>query len=326
MSQIEPLVSVIVPVYNVECYIAECLDSICRQSYHNIEILVVDDGSTDNSGNICDLYKSNDKRIQVYHKENGGLSSARNLGLEYARGDYISFVDSDDSIRIDMIESLYVFMLENCCEIVECAFAKNSDKNNGKYKLIDKHEALKEYISSQYFYPNVSVCNKLYKAHIIKKLRFPEGKIHEDYLFQTMAFNNVNRYGFVNEEMYNYRIREESITHRVFDNKDFDKIDIYKKRTEFLLECGYTYLVEISKDEELIVLFSLYWKSCINKIPEKNLLKQELRQRRKEFFESKITMKRKLVYSLFYINPHIYVSVRTLIDKAEKRKRIARSV
>lgn len=321
MGQIAPLISIIIPVYNVEHYIEECLDSICGQSYHNIEILVVDDGSTDNSGNICDLYKEKDKRIRVYHKENGGLSSARNLGLEYAHGDYISFVDSDDFIRNDMIESLYAFMSEECCEIAECAFGNNCDKSVGKYKILNKHEALKEYLSSQYFYPNVSVCNKLYKAQIIKELKFPVGKIHEDYLFQTMALNSVKNYGFVNDEMYNYRVREESITHRVFDYKDFDKIDMYKKRTEFLLECGYYDLVKISKNEELIILFSLYWKSCLNKISEKNLLDSELKQRRKEFFKSNIAMKRKLVYFLFYVNPRIYVCVRTLIDRVDKSER-----
>ena len=118
----EQLVSIIVPIYNVEKYIKECIDSIINQTYKNLEIILVDDGSPDCCPKICDEYSKKDKRIKVIHKENGGLSSARNAGLDVAKGEYVSFIDSDDVVDEKFIETLYNLCIENNCDISECNF------------------------------------------------------------------------------------------------------------------------------------------------------------------------------------------------------------
>ena len=137
-------VSIIVPVYNVEGYIEECLSSLCEQTYTNIEIIVVDDGSTDRSGNICDMYSQKDQRIVVYHKENGGLSSARNYGLLYIKGEYVTFIDSDDYLNSNAIEIMLSNLINNEADVVECCFVDKKSKLKDKVIYFnDVEEAMK---------------------------------------------------------------------------------------------------------------------------------------------------------------------------------------
>ena len=273
---IKNMISVIIPVYNVEEYLEECLKSILHQTYKKLEIILIDDGSTDKSGKICDKYKKIDSRIVVIHKTNGGLSSARNYGLKIAKGEFIAFVDSDDYIDIHTYEESINCMLKYNCDIVEFKICGRDIDSKKKVIEMDKNEVMYKHISSDYEYPNVAVWNKLYKGNLIKNLRFPEGKIHEDYMFQCVALKNSVKYIFLNESLYYYRIRENSITHANFSVKDFDKLNIYKERTDYIRSLDDEYLVSLSIAEEFVILFSLYWKAYIAKMDEAKKLKEEL--------------------------------------------------
>ena len=166
------LISIIVPIYNIEKHIVRCLDSILAQTYHNIEVILIDDGSTDNSGKICDQYSSADTRINVFHKQNGGLVSARNLGLESARGDYIGFVDSDDWIEPNMYERMYNNLKNNNSEICICNYIIDTIYHSINIKLpfefdvLNKqdvlHHILPSLISSEYLEKIRSKCMEMY--------------------------------------------------------------------------------------------------------------------------------------------------------------------
>ena len=212
----EQVVSIIIPVYNVEQYLKKCLDSVCTQSYHSIEIIVVDDGTQDNSGIICDEYAKRDSRIRVIHKENGGLSDARNVGMRYATGNYIMFVDSDDWMEKDMVEYLYQNAIENQADIAIC----------GKYivqkKKIEKHcsrekrkmtsgEALMELVNNNGQIKNY-VMLQLWKREIIEGIIFPKGKIFEDIYVTYKVFERARNILLLNEAKYYYLRRKGSIS------------------------------------------------------------------------------------------------------------------
>ncbi len=214
------LISVIVPVYNVEEYLCECLDSILAQTYENLEILLIDDGSTDNSGKICDEYAQKDARIKVMHKENGGVSSARNTGLDIAQGAYVTFVDADDFVECDFAEKLYKKMRQENSDLCFSRF----DKYNGEF--IDVVEVFPEtavtkndingfcdfykrffLIYSSKLYINHSSCRILYSKKLLASLTFnTKIKMAEDMVFCLNAVMRANGISFVPENLYHYRI------------------------------------------------------------------------------------------------------------------------
>ncbi len=208
-------ISVIVPVYNVENYLKDCIESVINQTYKNIEIILVDDGSTDNSGRICDEYAKNDKRINVIHKKNGGLSSARNTGLDVASGDYIMFLDSDDlflpsSCELmlkeieDKIADYVIGNYQNCTEEGELWDFPVFDINKYKEFKLD----IKDYKNS-FFIMNSSACNKIFRTSFLKKLnmRFVEGVPAEDAIFTTHCFIKSKNVYYIPDVMYLYRQR-----------------------------------------------------------------------------------------------------------------------
>lgn len=209
------LISVIVPIYNVENYLAKCLDSIVNQTYTNLEIILINDGSTDNSQKIANEYALQDLRIKLINKENGGLSDARNGGLEIFKGDYIVFVDSDDWIAGDMLKHLFDEMVNTQSEIVECAvFYVYGDRNVSNSKTSYKAEytredALKELINGGVF--QTHVWNKLYKKEVIADIKFPKGKINEDEFWTHQVFANAKKIAYFPKPMYHYLQRENSI-------------------------------------------------------------------------------------------------------------------
>lgn len=215
------LVTVIVPVYNVEQYLRKCIESIMSQSYTNLEIILVDDGATDSSGSICDEYKDKDKRIKVIHKNNGGLSSARNAGLQVATGDYISYVDSDDYIQKNFIEELINLCLLSdkgfaCINFQEFIVEEKEDvrrENDVQPQLFDEISFIKEIVDRDRK-SNITYCvwSKLFRKDIIKDMEFPEGKTYEDILYTTKAAINAKGCIYKNVKLYNYRIREGSIS------------------------------------------------------------------------------------------------------------------
>ena len=201
-----PLVSVIVPVYNVTPYLAQCLDSIVNQTYRNLEIILVDDGSTDESGAICDRYAEQDSRIQVVHKENGGLSSARNAGLDKMTGEWVLFIDSDDWIELNTLELLFKLKDESA-DIVEFGTRQIFCDGEGFFmcdsEILSRKDALRKCCSSDEF--RTSACNKLYRTKIVECCRFIEGRCYEDSPFVVETLSHIQTYQYIAEPLYNYR-------------------------------------------------------------------------------------------------------------------------
>lgn len=225
----DDLISVIVPVYNAEFYLRQCIDSIIKQTYTNLEIVLVNDGSTDNSGKICDEYKEIDSRIKVIHKMNGGVSSARNAGLDVCTsgGDYIAFVDSDDWIESDMFEKLYNEIKRVNGDIVVCGYY--IDKQDQTYiKKLEKgifvgnDNVLKKCFYNKNF-PNAVWC-KLYNKNIFNEVRFPEGKLYEDMLIILDVLEKTSVVSIIPEAFYHYSQRLNSIMNEKTYHKSFEKI------------------------------------------------------------------------------------------------------
>lgn len=212
------LISIIVPVYNVGTYLDRCMDSILGQTYQNLEIILVDDGSTDSSPVRCDAYAEIDSRVKVIHKQNGGLSDARNAGLKVATGSYIGYVDSDDWIEPDMYERMYRACVEHQAEVAVCRyFSEYKDRTesagSGKTVPLSRDELLKIYISGheEYVIYN-SVWSKLFQRELVKNLVFPKGRNSEDIMYTTRAFCDLTRAVYLDTSLYHYVLdREGSI-------------------------------------------------------------------------------------------------------------------
>ena len=234
---IKDKISVIVPIYNVENYLKKCIHSIVNQTYKNLEIILVDDGSPDNCGQICDDYAKKDTRIKVIHKKNGGLSDARNAGLEVCTGDYISFVDSDDWIEFNT----YEIMMKNMNEYNGDIVVSNinyvyKDKVKSKYsedkiRCFNKEEAMKELIKDGLV--QAVVWNKLYKRVFIDNLRFKVGKLNEDEFFTYKICAKAERIVYIPDALYQYRQREDSIM-GTYSLKRLDSVDAIYERLQFI--------------------------------------------------------------------------------------------
>lgn len=239
----EPLISIIVPVYNVQKFLPECLNSIISQTYTNLEIIIVDDGSSDESGRICDIYSQKDKRVKVIHKKNGGLSDARNVGLEYAKGEFIGFVDSDDYIDENMIRELYRLCKEKRVFIASARWGYIGDKKrfegipvpNNKVEVLTANEYFKSILISGYEnkrFATFAVWNRLYHKSVLKSLTFPVGKCYEDIIYSYNAIRRAKKIVYINKDFYNYRIRKGSITNHRDKNDKFINDFIYSKLQE----------------------------------------------------------------------------------------------
>lgn len=231
-------ISVIIPVYNVEKYLKRCIESVINQTIKDLEIILVDDGSTDSSGRICDEYAKKDKRIKVIHKENGGLSDARNAGLDIARGYYISFVDSDDYIDNNMIEKLYYGCTKNNTDIAICD--KILELENGK-KFKEKMYNNSCELNQKETYENIllyspSVWNKLFKRELFTDIRFPKGKLYEDIITTNKLIDKSNKTFYVEGTYYHYIQRQNSIVHKNFNINKLDYINNAKELYEFILK------------------------------------------------------------------------------------------
>lgn len=214
------LISVIIPVYNVSKYLHQCVDSVLKQSYKNLEVILVDDGSTDESGMICDQYALADNRVVVIHKENGGLSDARNAGMAIARGEYIGFVDSDDYIHCDMYKVLTDLLEQNNADIAIanwCGFTSGEgekiyEERTGNILTFENLENLEFLIYGKNKYKiSLSVWDRLYRREIIKDFIFPKGRCYEDVVWSTKVFYKAKKSVYIDRNLYYYRRRNDSI-------------------------------------------------------------------------------------------------------------------
>jgi glycosyltransferase involved in cell wall biosynthesis len=245
------LISVIVPIFNVEQYLKRCVNSLIHQTYRNLEIILVDDGSSDQCPQLCDQYLKNDNRIKVIHKPNGGLSDARNAGLRIATGDYISFVDSDDWISIYMFEELLSIMRNQKSDIVECKALWTSkqaeeDKNSSVKKVyrFSVEEALKHLILDDILHQ--TVWNKIYSRTVIGDMEFEVGKTNEDEYWTYQIFSRANSICYIEKEMYYYFQRSNSIMGNNYSVKRLDALEAKKQRLMFLSD-NYPSLVILAK-------------------------------------------------------------------------------
>lgn len=236
------LVSVIVPVYQVEKYLERCIDSILNQSYHNLEILLIDDGSKDKSGVICDAYACRDSRIQVYHKKNGGLSDARNYGIDRAKGEYLAFIDSDDFISYDFIQVLLEISIKYQSDITVCDFERVSGDvlsglESDGIKVYTKAEALAEICKNTGRHVLMTVAwNKLYKKELFEGIRYPVGKLHEDEATTYRLIDRTDRVVVSEKKMYGYYMSTSSIMRSDYNKRRLDIIGILLDRIRFFHE------------------------------------------------------------------------------------------
>ena len=234
------LISVIVPIYNVEKYLDECIQSIKQQTYKNIEIILVDDGSTDNCGKLCDLYMADDSRIKVIHKKNGGLSDARNAGIQIAKGEYLTVIDSDDFVYNNFIEHLYQILIDNDADMAVCQridVNENSEPIKVKYKFQDcvisgNKNCMRTFFTNSSL--DTVAWAKLYKTKMFNKVNYPYGKYHEDVFTTYLIISQCETIAISSKQLYCYRHRDTSISGQAFTKKHLDSVEGTLQRREFI--------------------------------------------------------------------------------------------
>jgi len=259
MEKEQMRVSVIVPIYNIRNYVSRCIDSIVSQTYRNLEIILVDDGSTDGSGAICDKYASSDKRIRVFHKENGGLSDARNYALDRASGEIISFVDGDDYIHAQMMECMIDTYRRTGAKVVACRFERSDesvmkkmyDSDNLIAEIITGTEAIKDLEK-----PDVVAWNKIYDRELFDGIRYPVGKYHEDEYVIHKIFHKCEKVAVLQEKFYFYVTRENSIMDDMTPKRVYDALEGLESRCDYCDKSGW--------DEALPSAIERYSEYCIS--------------------------------------------------------------
>ena len=257
----DPIISIIVPIYNVGEYLPRCIDSILNQTFKRFELILVNDGSKDNSGVVCDDYARKDTRIKVIHKSNGGVSSARNEGLYVAKGEYIGFVDPDDYIDKNMYEKLYRLCIDNNSDIAICRFNREI---NGKIQNkesteeiieLNNMEAMNELFKGNLY--RFSLCNKLFSKKCFNDVLFPEERIHEDLSTTYKLFDNSKKTVYINYCGYIYVRRENSILTSTYNEKRLQAFIAWDEIIEFIDKNYYEII------EQVIATFT-YW--CVDNI------------------------------------------------------------
>lgn len=231
------LISVIVPIYKVEKYLERCIRSIVTQTYENIEIILVDDGSPDNCPKLCDEWADKDSRIQVIHKPNGGLSDARNAGLKIATGVYVAFIDSDDYIHPQFIESLYFIMKQQCADVVACGYKQVAEDCIPELKadICCEDIRIKQISEVTQAAVGVTAWCKLYKKTLFDKIQFPVGKIHEDVGIWWELVYYAEKIVAISEQLYFYCENPASIMRKAYTMKHMDLVDVlYMQYEKFL--------------------------------------------------------------------------------------------
>ena len=310
-----PKVSIVVPVYNVENYLEFCVRSLKAQTLKDIEIILVDDGSPDNSGKICDELAKTDSRISVVHKQNGGLSSARNAGIAVARGEYIGFVDSDDWVEPDMYEHLLKLIEENDADIADCGMIEITERSflelpaTDEIQVLDRNGALDIFFRITKADINYCVCDKLFKRELFEKVLFTEGIIFEDIDFNYRALININRTVESEAVKYYYFKNPEGISRNSLRNKDLELQSVWDN----IIEQSKTSTPEYTswaifnrQRADFGLLCKMFKFGCREDKPtEKKIRKQLLKSVRHNYFalmKGKLPSNRKVLLTMMAIN------------------------
>ena len=313
-------ISVIVPVYNVEQYLERCVDSIINQTYKNLEIILVNDGSTDNSGQLCDELAKRDSRIKVIHKENGGLSDARNVGIDVAEAELIGFIDSDDYIDEDMYELLINNLKAANADLSMCGHydvynnVPESQVSDKKKWELSPQEAIKMVMEAKIL--SVTAVNKLYKKSLFSELKFEIGKIAEDAFIMIKLLDKCNKIVATNEKKYYYVHRENSITTQKFSLKFLNVIEAYEQNKEIILE-KYPELKEVAQMRMNWAYFYVLDRLLLDKEYNDKKLENKLISYLKDYSKSILTDSlftkgRKIGFVALLLNRNLY---RKIIEK-----------
>lgn len=321
------LISVICPVYNVEKYLPKCIESILSQTYENLEVILADDGSTDNSGKICDEYAEKNGRIMVIHKENGGLSDARNAGIDAANGAYIFFVDADDYIQNDTIEKLYNRIIKDGSDMAICNF-KYVDENYSDIpekniktpindELLSTRECLMKLGGFKHWYYAVA-WNKLYKRELFKDIRFPKGKSHEDEFVAHYIIGKCGSVSCVKEPLYYYVQRTGSIMAESISMKRLqDASEALFDRARYALSID---MAELASGAMRGVIYSVSEgiaalkgdRSYSGKVKQ---IKAEYDEIYRKIVSKNIGLKNKIVLTFFFLSPDLYGGIRAVVKR-----------
>ncbi len=235
----EKLLSVIIPVYNVEKYLQKCVNSVLNQTYQNLQIILVDDGSKDNSGMICDKLAEMDTRIKVIHKENEGQAKARNLGLDLAKGEYIAFLDSDDHIDSTMYGELINIIESHGCDIAACGIQRvtedggifKKEEFNGDISFLTQEEVIEDLY--QQIKVRFEVWNKVFRREIVQDVRFIEGQLYEEVSFCRRVYFKINKYAFLDKPLHFYLCKRAGNTNSYFSEK---KLCVFEEFDKFIAD------------------------------------------------------------------------------------------
>ena len=313
-------ISVIVPVYNVEQYLERCVDSIINQTYTNLEIILVNDGSTDNSGKLCDELAKKDERIRVIHKENGGLSDARNRGIDESESDLVGFIDSDDYIDSDMYEVLLKNLNNTDADLSMCALydvynnTPEAQVTNKETWKLSSEQAIKMVMEAKIL--SVTAVNKLYRKSLFTDLKFEVGKIAEDAFIMIKLLDKCEKIVATNEKKYYYVHRENSITTQKFSTKFLNVIEAYEQNSNIILE-KYPKLKDVAQTRMnwayFYVLDRLLLDDNYNDKELENKLISYLKNHRKDILNDPLFTKgRKIGFIALLLSRNLY---RKLIEK-----------
>lgn len=316
-----PLISIIIPVYNVEKYLSRCIYSVVNQTYKNLEIILVNDGSTDSSGQLCNEWAAKDERIRVIHKQNGGLSDARNVGIATSTGEYIEFIDSDDAVSENITEHLLNIVRKNkseigICDVIHCYPGKDSGFRDGmSVKILSTEDALCEMMYQKSFL--FSACGKLFKKSLFDGMKFPVGKIFEDVAIMYKLFNRANQIVYSDAKLYGYLHRENSITTKTFSKSDCDILQICQEQVDFAKKYS-AKVYEAALAYQVVGAFRVYLNA-----PDTGDFMEEL-QRSMQLIQKKgksvllnrnTRIKTKGAILLFYLNPRLLRNIYLKIDR-----------
>ncbi len=310
-------ISIIVPVYNVEAYLERCVESILKQTYTNLEILLVNDGSTDKSGELCDKLALRDHRIRVIHKENGGLSDARNRGIDEASSNLIGFIDSDDYIDEDMYETLYRQMVASKADLSMCGhydvYHQIPEKQVAEIKTWElmPEEAIKMVMEAKIL--SVTAVNKLYKKALFEQLRFRIGKIAEDAFIMVDLIHQCSKVVATNEKKYYYVHRENSITTQKFSLKFLNVIEAYEQNAKMISE-NYPDLYDVAIMRLNWAYFYVLDRLLVDndfkdKVLEDRLISYLKKNKRSILMDSRFTRARKMSFLALCLSRKLYLKI-----------------
>lgn len=303
-------VSIIIPIYNVKDYVNKTIDSVINQTEKDIEIILVDDGSTDGCTEICDQYKKSDKRIKVIHKKNGGLSSARNTGTEIAESEFVMYLDGDDYLRKDAVKKVLDIMKKYPCDFVQFRY-KEVSNNKEENSLNENKDRIYQVKGSKKLFDNLyqlggvaaSGATKLIRKDLMKKIPFKSIR-HEDEMWCSDAFQNDLTATYISDELYFYVMRENSIIHDDFNEKKLEIFDVYDYRINILKKLQYDDLLSIAYQRMFITIITLYWEAKISK-SQKSMEKLFFYFKKNKNDIKKyanLSLKFKIIFNLMYFN------------------------